>query len=64
MTYLPYSLAKELVADHQRELERSAARWRIRRRRDEAPVATRTPSTVAAVTPIPTSDDHQTTAAA
>ncbi len=32
MTYLPYSLARELVSDHRRELEGNAARWRLRRR--------------------------------
>jgi hypothetical protein len=38
MTYLPYSLANELVADHRRELEGSAARWRLRRRRTAEPL--------------------------
>jgi hypothetical protein len=38
MTNLPYSLTSELVAYHQRELEGSAARWRLRRRRPADPV--------------------------
>lgn len=75
MIYLPHTLAQQLVADHQRELERWASDRRLARHlrrshhraRPATPVTTVTP--VAPATPLPTREpaaagDHHTPAAA
>jgi hypothetical protein len=66
MSYIPFGIAQELVADHQRELQSQVARWRRRARhaRLELPVSVPPATPLAPVSARPATDGERNTPAA